>query len=51
MFHPLFRKYADWRLRRIAIRRLHEMDDRLLADVGTQRDQIEHFVASIDICR
>jgi uncharacterized protein YjiS (DUF1127 family) len=50
MFKPLMRKYADWRLRRIAIRRLHGLDDRLLADLGTTRDEIERFVADIDIC-
>lgn len=51
MFEPLIRRYADWRLRRIAIHRLHHLDDRLLADLGTERNQIESFVASIDHCR
>lgn len=50
MFEPLTRKFADWRLRRIAIRRLHSLDDRLLADLGTKREDIACFVASIEIC-
>lgn len=46
MFEPLARKFIDWRLRRTAIRHLHALDDRLLADVGTKRDDIGCFVAS-----
>jgi uncharacterized protein YjiS (DUF1127 family) len=49
MFTPLIRRYADWRQRRIAICMLHSLDDWLLADLGTQRDQIERFVADIVI--
>lgn len=45
MFEPLTRKFADWRQRRIAIRKLHALDDRLLADVGAERDSIARFVA------
>lgn len=48
MFEPLIRKFVDWRLRRITIRTLRRLDDRLLADVGTQRDEIDHFVARLD---
>lgn len=44
MFDPLARKFNDWRLRRIAVRKLHNLDDRLLADLGTQRDRIDDFV-------
>jgi uncharacterized protein YjiS (DUF1127 family) len=44
MFEPLTRKFTDWRLRRIAIRTLHTLDDRLLADLGTTRDDIACFV-------
>jgi uncharacterized protein YjiS (DUF1127 family) len=51
MFEPLLRKFVDWRLRRTTIRKLHSLDDRLLADLGTQRDEIARFVASIDTCR
>lgn len=45
MFEPLTRKFSDWRQRRIAIRKLHTLDDRLLADVGAERDSIAQFVA------
>jgi uncharacterized protein YjiS (DUF1127 family) len=44
MFAPLTRKFNDWRLRRMAIRKLHNLDDRLLKDLGTERDQIDCFV-------
>ena len=47
MFEPLTRKFVDWRQRRIAIRKLHQLDDRLLADVGTKREDIACFVATI----
>lgn len=50
MFAPLTRKFTDWRLRRIAIRKLHTLDDRLLADVGTNRDDIVCFVAATADC-
>jgi uncharacterized protein YjiS (DUF1127 family) len=42
--HPLIRRYLDWRQRRIAVRKLHNLDDRLLADMGTERGAIERFV-------
>ncbi|UJW84508.1 DUF1127 domain-containing protein [Devosia sp. SL43] len=48
MFEPLTRKFIDWRQRRIAIRQLHKLDDRLLADLGTKRDDIASFVASTE---
>jgi uncharacterized protein YjiS (DUF1127 family) len=50
MFEPLLRKFVDWRQRRITIRKLHSLDDRLLADLGTKRDEIDRFVASLDTC-
>ena len=48
MFEPLTRKFIDWRLRRIAVRKLHTLDDRLLADLGTTREDITRFVNGID---
>jgi uncharacterized protein YjiS (DUF1127 family) len=48
MFEPLIRKFVDWRLRRITVRKLQGLDDRLLADLGTQRDEIDRFVAKLD---
>jgi Domain of unknown function (DUF1127). len=50
MFEPLTRKFQDWRLRRLTARRLHQLDDRLLADIGTRRDSIEAFVANRTFC-
>lgn len=50
MFEPLTRKFTDWRLRRVAIRKLHTLDDRLLNDVGTSRDDIACFVAATADC-
>jgi uncharacterized protein YjiS (DUF1127 family) len=44
MFQPLTRKFFDWRLRRMTIRKLHTLDDRLLADMGALRDDIDRFV-------
>ncbi len=48
--HPLTRKYFEWRDRRIAIRKLHQLDDRILADIGTRRDAIDRFVAGSENC-
>jgi len=48
MFEFLTRKFVDWRLRRIALRKLHRLDDRLLADIGTRREDIACFVAHPD---
>jgi uncharacterized protein YjiS (DUF1127 family) len=45
MFDPILQKYRNWRLRAIARRKLALMDDRLLADIGTERDCIGDFVA------
>ena len=45
MSKPLIRRFADWRLRRITIRKLHMLDNRLLADLGTTREDIDCFVA------
>lgn len=50
MFEPLTRKFLGWRQQRIAIRKLHTLDDRLLADVGTRREDIACFVACAEIC-
>lgn len=50
MFEPLTRKFQDWRLRRLSVRRLHQLDDRLLADIGTRRDSIDAFVTQRTSC-
>lgn len=44
MLGPLVRKFSDWQQRRLAISHLRHLDDRLLADVGTHRDDIVDFV-------
>lgn len=46
MFERLSRKFIVWHLRRVAIRKLHTLDDHLLADLGTTRENISHFVCS-----
>jgi uncharacterized protein YjiS (DUF1127 family) len=48
MLEPITRKFTDWRQRRIAIRHLHALDDRLLADLGTKREDIACFVACVE---
>jgi len=48
MLGALARKFIDWRERRIAIYLLHQLDDRLLADLGTKRDDIACFVTRTD---
>lgn len=45
MFEPLTRKIRGWQQRREAIRKLHALDDRLLGDIGTKREDIACFVA------
>jgi uncharacterized protein YjiS (DUF1127 family) len=46
LFDPIARRLSAWRERRLAIRRLHQLDDRLLADLGVSRDYIARFVQS-----
>lgn len=45
MFEPIASRLRNWRLRNIARRKLAMLDDRLLADIGTERDTIGDFVA------
>jgi uncharacterized protein YjiS (DUF1127 family) len=46
MFDTLTRRLIAWRQERIAIRRLTLMDDHLLHDMGTSRQDIREFVRS-----
>lgn len=46
MFDTLTRRLIAWREDRIAIRRLMLMDDHLLHDMGTSREDIRDFVRS-----
>jgi uncharacterized protein YjiS (DUF1127 family) len=48
MLHMFIRRLAAWHRRHEAIRNLQAMDDRLLADVGTQRKDIPCFVLEAD---
>lgn len=47
MFEPLTRKFVDWQQRQTTIRKLRALDDRILADLGIERDAITQFVARI----
>lgn len=44
MIRMLTEKFSEWLLCRDASRRLQGLDDRLLADMGTRREDIECFV-------
>ncbi len=46
MFEPVMSRFNDWRLRQIARRKLSMLDDRLLADLGTERETLLDFIAS-----
>ncbi|GLQ58114.1 DUF1127 domain-containing protein [Devosia nitrariae] len=46
MFDTLTRRLIAWRKEQTAIRRLMLMDDHLLHDMGTSRDEIRDFVRS-----
>lgn len=45
MFEPLARRLHYWRLRSVTRRKLAMLDNRLLADIGTDRDNLGDFVA------
>lgn len=44
MISIIRQKFSGWLLCRNAARRLHGLDDRLLADMGTRREDIDCFV-------
>lgn len=48
MRKPLTRRFADWWMRRATIRKLEGLDDRLLSDLGTKREDIACFVTALD---
>lgn len=50
MFEHVRLRWQDWRLQVIARRRLAQLDDRLLADIGAERDCIGDFVAGRRDC-
>jgi uncharacterized protein YjiS (DUF1127 family) len=47
MFEPLTRRLHDWHMRNVTRRKLAQLDARLLADMGIERDQIGDLVAGI----
>jgi uncharacterized protein YjiS (DUF1127 family) len=46
MFQPITRRLWHWHLRNTTRRKLSQLDDRLLADIGTNRNSIGEFVAA-----
>jgi Domain of unknown function (DUF1127). len=44
MFEPLTRRLHAWHMRNETRRRLMRLDDRILADMGIERDSIGDFV-------
>lgn len=49
MFEPLTRRLHAWHLRSVTRRKLSQLDTRLLADLGLERDQIGDFVARLNM--
>lgn len=49
MFEPITRRLQAWHIRRYTRRRLAMLDNRILADMGIERDQISDFVDRIEI--
>lgn len=49
MFEPITRRLHAWHMRNYTRRRLAMLDNRILADLGIERDQIGDFVARIDV--
>lgn len=45
MIIPFVLSFTRWRQRRITVHALHMLDDRMLSDMGTNRADIESFVA------
>ena len=49
LFEPITRRLHAWHMRNYTRRRLAMLDNRMLADLGIERDQIGDFVARLDI--
>lgn len=50
MFEPLTRKFVKRWERLVTVHKLQSLDDRLLADLGINRQDIARYVASMDHC-
>ena len=49
MFEPLTRRLHAWHLHNVTRRKLSMLDNRLLADLGIERDQIGDFVVRLNL--
>jgi uncharacterized protein YjiS (DUF1127 family) len=49
MFEPLTRRLQAWHMRNVTRRKLSMLDTRLLADLGIERDQINDYVARMNV--
>ena len=49
MFEPITRRLYAWHMRNFTRRKLSMLDDRLLSDLGIERDHINEHVARIEI--
>ncbi|MNV97972.1 hypothetical protein D3C71_1931660 [compost metagenome] len=49
MFEPITRRLHAWHMRNFTRRRLNMLDNHLLADLGIERDQIDEYVAGLDL--
>lgn len=46
MFVPIQNRLRRWHLRNLTRRKLALLDDRLLADIGTERSGIDDFISA-----
>ncbi|WEJ58429.1 DUF1127 domain-containing protein [Devosia sp. FJ2-5-3] len=44
MFKPIIHRIRNWHQRQDAIRRLRWLDDHLLYDIGTSKDDLPRFI-------
>ncbi|WP_338721784.1 DUF1127 domain-containing protein [Devosia sp. XK-2] len=49
MFEPITRRLYAWHMRNFTRRKLSMLDDRLLTDLGIERDCIKDYVARIEM--
>lgn len=48
MFEPLTSRLHAWHMRNVTKRKLSQLDDRLLIDMGIERGSIGDYVARLD---
>ncbi|WP_297105813.1 DUF1127 domain-containing protein [uncultured Devosia sp.] len=49
MFEPITRRLHVWHIRNLTRRKLAMLDDRLLSDLGIERNQIGDYVARLNV--